>query len=88
MARFMENLASVILTAALTPLAANAMTATPLNPMQIQVQKAISSAVHSDAAAAQGRRSRPSCGVDQTTRSILVCFPLIAPIVSLKYKTA
>jgi hypothetical protein len=63
MARFMTILASVVLTAALTPLAANAMTATPLNPMQIQVHKAISSslpnvqlvAAHSDAAATGGQ---------------------------------
>jgi hypothetical protein len=54
-------LTSVVLAAAFTPLAANAMTAPPLAPMQIQVHKAIFSppqndqlvAAHFDAAAAQ-----------------------------------
>ena len=42
MTRFMNILASVAFTAALTPLAANATTMTPLDHVQIEAHKAIS----------------------------------------------
>ena len=43
MIRFIRILASVALTAAWTPLVANAMTAAPLNQMQTQAHKTVSS---------------------------------------------
>jgi hypothetical protein len=42
MTRFMNILASVVLAAALTPVAANATTMTPLNHVQIEAHKAVS----------------------------------------------
>ena len=61
MTRFMTILASFALTAALTPIAAHAMTVTPLNYVQIAAHRAISGplpqvqhiSANSDAATAQ-----------------------------------
>ena len=76
MTRFMNIiLASAALATALTPIAANATTMTPLNHVQIEAHKAISGplpevqhvAANSDAAA----WARPSCRAVRRTSCIL-----------------